>query len=61
MLATGKITVTPIKELNFTSMLTFDRENGNTFNFLDPHEIQYDVTLMEQDMMKDILQLYLFG
>lgn len=41
MLATGKITVTPIKELNFTSSLTFDRENGNTFNFLDPHEIQY--------------------
>lgn len=41
MLATGKITVTPIKELNFTSTLTFDRENGNTFNFLDPHEIQY--------------------
>lgn len=41
MLATGKITVTPVKELNFTSSLTFDRENGNTFNFLDPHEIQY--------------------
>lgn len=41
MLATGKITITPVKELNFTSSLTFDRENGNTFNFLDPHEIQY--------------------
>ncbi len=41
MLATGKITLTPIKEIEFTSSLTFDRENGTTTNFLDPNEIQY--------------------
>ena len=38
MLATAKLTLTPIKDLEISSSLTFDRENGNTNNFLDPYE-----------------------
>ena len=41
MLATGKLTITPVKDLEVSSSLTFDRENGTTTNFLDPNEIQY--------------------
>lgn len=41
MLSTGKITLTPLKELEYSSSLTFDRENGNTTNFLNPIQTQY--------------------
>lgn len=39
-LATAKLTLTPIKDLEVSSSVTFDRENGNTTNFLDPYETQ---------------------
>jgi len=38
LIATGKATIKFIPELNLTSSLSFDRTQGTTMNFLDPHE-----------------------